>query len=39
MTKQSYHIIIDIIVRLKQLEWIKMELRVLSYEFLKLFIT
>jgi hypothetical protein len=29
--------IINIIVRLMQLEWIKMELRLLSYEFLELF--
>jgi hypothetical protein len=39
MTKQSYQIIIDIIMRLMQLEWIKTELRLLSYEFLKLFST
>jgi hypothetical protein len=36
MTKQSYHMIINIIVRLMQLEWNKMELRLLSYEFLEL---
>jgi hypothetical protein len=29
--------IINIIVRLMQLEWIKTELQVLSYEFLELF--
>jgi hypothetical protein len=29
--------IINIIVRLMQLEWIKTELRLLSYEFLELF--
>jgi hypothetical protein len=39
MTKQSYLMIINIIVRLIQLEWIKTELRILSYEFLKLFST
>jgi hypothetical protein len=39
MTKQSYQMIINIIVRLMQLEWIKTELRVLSYEFLELFST
>jgi hypothetical protein len=31
--------IIDIIVRLMQLEWIKTELQLLSYEYLKLFST
>jgi hypothetical protein len=31
--------IINIIVRLMQLEWIKMELRLLSYEFLELLST
>jgi hypothetical protein len=31
--------IINIIVRLMQLELIKMELQILSYEFLKLFST
>jgi hypothetical protein len=31
--------IINIIVRLTQLEWIKTELWLLSYEFLKLFST
>jgi hypothetical protein len=36
MTKQSYHMIINIIVRLMQLEWNKTELRLLSYEFLEL---
>jgi hypothetical protein len=39
MTKQSYQMIINIIVRLMQLEWIKTELRLLSYEFLELFST
>jgi hypothetical protein len=39
MTKQSYQIIIDIIVRLMQLQWIKTELRLLSYEFLGLLST
>jgi hypothetical protein len=39
MTKQSYKMIINIIVRLMQLEWIKMELRLLSYEFLELLST
>jgi hypothetical protein len=39
MTKQSYQMIINIIVRLMQLGWIKTELQLLSYEFLKLFIT
>jgi hypothetical protein len=39
MTKQNYHMIINIIVRLMQLEWIKMELRLLSYEFLELLST
>jgi hypothetical protein len=37
MTKQRYQMIISIIVRLMQLEWIKTELRLLSYEFLELF--
>jgi hypothetical protein len=37
MTKQSYQMIINIIVRLMQLEWIKTELRLLCYEFLELF--
>jgi hypothetical protein len=37
MTRQSYQMIISIIVRLIQLEWIKTELQLLSYEFLKLF--
>jgi hypothetical protein len=36
MTKQSYQMIINIIVRLMQLEWIKMELRLKSYEFVKI---
>jgi hypothetical protein len=36
MTKQSYQMIINIIVRLMQLEWIKTELQLLSYEFLKI---
>jgi hypothetical protein len=36
MTKQSYELIINIIVRLMQLEWIKTELQLLSYEFLKI---
>jgi hypothetical protein len=39
MTKQSYQMIINIIVRLMQLEWIKTDLWLLSYEFLKLFST
>jgi hypothetical protein len=39
MTKQSYQMIINIIMRLMQLEWIKTGLRLLSYEFLKLFST
>jgi hypothetical protein len=39
MTKQSYQMIVNIIVRLMQLEWIKTELQILSYEFLKLFST
>jgi hypothetical protein len=34
MTKQNYQMIINIIVRLMQLEWIKTELRLLGYEFL-----
>jgi hypothetical protein len=37
MIKQSYQMLINIIVRLTQLEWIKTELRLLSYEFLELF--
>jgi hypothetical protein len=36
MTKQSYQMIINIIMRLMQLEWIKTELRLLSYYFLEL---
>jgi hypothetical protein len=39
MTKQSYQMIINIIVRLMQREWIKTELRLLSYEFLELLST
>jgi hypothetical protein len=39
MTKQSYQMIINIIVRLMQLEWIKTELGLLSYEFLELLST
>jgi hypothetical protein len=39
MTKQSYQMIINIIVRLMQLEWIKTEFRLLSYEFLELLST
>jgi hypothetical protein len=39
MTKQSYQIIININVRLMQLEWIKRELQLLSYEFLELLST
>jgi hypothetical protein len=39
MTKQSYQMIINIIVRLMQLEWIKTELRLLGYEFLELLST
>jgi hypothetical protein len=39
MTKQSYQMIINIIVRLMQLEWIKMELQLLSYEFMELLST
>jgi hypothetical protein len=39
MTKQSYQMIINIIMRLMQLEWIKMELQLLSYEFLELLST
>jgi hypothetical protein len=39
MTKQSYQMIINIIVRLMQLEWIKTELWLLSYEFLELLST
>jgi hypothetical protein len=34
MTKQSYQMIINIIVRLTQLESIKTELQLLGYEFL-----
>jgi hypothetical protein len=37
MTKECDLMIINIIVRLMQLEWIKTELRLLSYEFLELF--
>jgi hypothetical protein len=36
MTKQNYQMIINIIVRLMQLEWIKTELQLLNYEFLKI---
>jgi hypothetical protein len=36
MTKQNYQMIINIIVRLMQLEWIKTELQLLNYEFLEL---
>jgi hypothetical protein len=36
MIKQSYQMIINIIVILTQLEWIKMELRLLRYEFLNI---
>jgi hypothetical protein len=39
MTKQSYQMIINIIMRLMQLEWIKTELQLLSYEFMKLLST
>jgi hypothetical protein len=39
MTKQSYQMIINIIVRLMQLEWIKTELEQRDYEFLELFST
>jgi hypothetical protein len=39
MTKQSYQMIINIIMRLMQLEWIKTELQLLSYEFPKLLST
>jgi hypothetical protein len=39
MTKQNYQLIINIIVKLMQLEWIKIELRFSSYEFLELFST
>jgi hypothetical protein len=39
MTKQSCQMIINIIVRLMQLEWIKTELRLLNYEFLELLST
>jgi hypothetical protein len=39
MTKQSYQMIINIIVRPIQLEWIKTELRLLSYEFPELLST
>jgi hypothetical protein len=34
MKKQSYQMIILIIVGLMQLEWVKMGLRLLGYEFL-----
>jgi hypothetical protein len=34
MTKQSYQMIILIIVGLMQLEWVKTGLRLLGYEFL-----
>jgi hypothetical protein len=36
MIKQIYQMIINIIVRLMQLEWIKTELQLLSCEFLKI---
>jgi hypothetical protein len=36
MTKQSYQMIINIIMRLMQLEWIKKELQRRSYDFLKI---
>jgi hypothetical protein len=39
MTKQSYQMITNIIVRLMQLEWIKTELQLLSYEFMELLST
>ena len=39
MTKQSYQMLINIIVRLIKLEWIKTELRLLTYEFLELLST
>jgi hypothetical protein len=39
MTKQNYHMIMNIIVRLIQIEWIKTELQLLSYEFLELLST
>jgi hypothetical protein len=39
MTKQSYQMIINIIVRPMQLERIKTELRLVSYEFLELLST
>jgi hypothetical protein len=39
MAKQSYQMIMNIIVRLMQLEWIKTELRLLSYEFMELLST
>jgi hypothetical protein len=39
MTKQNYQMITNIIVRLMQLEWIKTELRLLSYEFMELLST
>jgi hypothetical protein len=39
MTKQSYQMIINIIVRRMQLEWIKTELEQRDYEFLELFST
>jgi hypothetical protein len=34
MTKQNYQMLINIIVRLMQPEWIKTELQLLGYEFL-----
>jgi hypothetical protein len=39
MTKQSYQMIINIIVTLMQLEWIKTELQLSSYEFMELLST
>jgi hypothetical protein len=39
MTKQSYQMIINIIVSLMQLEWIKMGLQLMSYEFMELLST
>jgi hypothetical protein len=39
MTKQSYQMIINIIVILMQLEWIKMGLQLMSYEFMELLST
>jgi hypothetical protein len=39
MTKQSYQMLINIIVRLMKLKWIKTELRLLTYEFLELLST